>query len=82
MGFLDFAAQLKRRGATMTDIYRLDRQGRESAKDAHLDMYESGEMENTGIYSRNDFHSFCVHIGREFVLYNLENDSGLFEIHG
>lgn len=54
---------------------RLDREGRQSADDAHREMWELGEMPD--IKGENDFRSFCVHIGREFVLENIET---IFEI--
>lgn len=70
MTFTQFSNELKRRmGADMRTIYRLDQLGRESANDAHRDMWESGDMPE--IKTANDFGSFCASIGREFVLDNL-----------
>lgn len=68
MTYWRFANHLKAMGASIEDVRRLDREGRQSALDAHGDMLELGEFETW-----NDLHSFCAHIGREFVLDNIDD---------
>lgn len=69
MTFKDFCDALKEQGATKADVYRLEREGRISADDAHRDMFEHGDMPE--IRTENDYHSFCAYIGRDFVLDNI-----------
>lgn len=81
MDFLTFKTALLDMGATMQDVFRLDHEGRDSARDAHIDMWESGEMPECA--TRNDFESLCVWIGRDFVIDNVGTDlaDSLFLIH-
>lgn len=71
MRFLEFAVALRKMGAQMNDVYRLDHDGRRSADDAHRGLWLSGGMPE--IKSENDFKSLCAHIGREFVICNIED---------
>lgn len=71
MEFGVFSKKLVRRmGASLNTIYRLDHEGRMAAEVAHRDIWKAGGLD--GVESENDFHSFCAHTGREFVLENLE----------
>ena len=80
--FFEFAKELISEGATMKDVYRLDREGRENAVDAFGELWHEGKMPE--IKDENSFKSFCVHMGRQFVLDNLDvdglGDDGLFTI--
>lgn len=81
MTFSDFARELKKRGATTADIYRLDHEGRKNADSAF--RAEIGTEYLPGITTENDFRSFCAAVGREFVLDNLADgdNEGLFRIY-
>lgn len=70
MTFCEFRNELEARGAVLRQIWALDRAGRECADDAHRSMFEAGELREDGIITDNDFHSFCAHMGRGFVLDN------------
>lgn len=72
MSFQNFKDYLFEQGANLTQVYRLDRLARESASDAHSYLLGEG-------MTHNNFHSFCVGIGRDFVV---ENFGFLFDVDG
>lgn len=71
----EFSRRILEIGGTYADVNRLEEEGRQSAEDAHRDLWESGEMPE--IANNSEFEEFCYNAGRDFVWQNMD---GLFQL--
>lgn len=68
MKYSRFVKMIRAEGGSLEDAKRLNKEGFDSAYDAHIGLFNAGMM---GISSEKDFISYCYFIGRRFVIDNL-----------
>lgn len=68
----EFSRRILDMGGTYADVNRLEKEGFNNAWDAHITMWETGELSK--VETETDFISFCYSIGYEFVLDNMGDE--------